>query len=248
MEKNPNKSYGLRKQLNAINANTADCNIIQRALQLNYDFALTISECHGICQLVPATKHVVLTSQPNCFILLQPHDINLDLSLSENTCYIKQGSDQWHSVCNKVRVTGSTVGKAIGLDTLSSQKVHHSVFVLKKTPPVPTPDVVEKLRYGSRNTVHALVTLVGALIPALLPPCHSFFEVGTLLSDLLSRENFLAVSPDRFIQCKVVVRTASTIMDTIIEELLLKPNAHSQIWTFQKSPTTRSQPDMCLKC
>ena len=121
--------------------------------------------------------------------------------MSENTCYIKQGSDQWHSVHNKVRVTGSTIGKASGLDTLSAQKVHHSVFVSKKTPPVPTPDVMEKLQYGSRNEVHALATLVGALIPALLPPCHSFFEVGTLLSDSPSREKFLPVSPDRFIQC-----------------------------------------------
>ena len=170
-------------------------------MQLNFDLALLLSEFHGIRQLVPATKHVILTSQPNSFILLQPCDFDLDLSLSENSCYIKQGSDLWHSVCSKVRVTGSTIGKAIRLDTLSAQKVHHSVFVQKKPPPVPTPDVMVKLQHGSRNEVHALATLVDALIPALLPPCHSFFEVGTLLSDSPNRENFLAVSPDRFIQC-----------------------------------------------
>ena len=67
--------------------------------------------------------------------------MSLDLQLDANTQYIKQGSDMWHSMRNKARVTGSTLRNAIGLNTLAKQKDHFYEKVLGRTPPPTTPNV-----------------------------------------------------------------------------------------------------------
>ena len=79
--------------------------------------------------------------------------------------------------------------------------MHHSVYIQKKDPPSVTPEVQKMMEYGSKNEVNGLATLVGSLIPALLPPCHSYFEVGTIVMDSPSQKNFIAVSPDGYVQC-----------------------------------------------
>ena len=140
-----------------------------------------------------------MSNQPNVFLLAPANFTNVDLRDISNSQFIKQGTTAWHNVRKCVRVTGSTLCKAIGLDTLSAQKVHHSVYVQKKDPPSVTPQVQKMMEYGSKNEVNGLATLVGSLIPALLPPCCSYFEVGTIVMDSPSRKNFTAGSPDGYV-------------------------------------------------
>ena len=95
--------------------------------------------------------------------------------------YIKQGSNKWHSIQKLVRVTGSTFLAALGLDTLSKQKQHHNSFVNNKEPPPFAADVQEMLDHGKEFKKHGIATLVGAIMPALLPPCYMYFKVGSII-------------------------------------------------------------------
>ena len=63
------------------------------------------------------------------------------------------------------------------------------------------PDIQAMMDHGIKYEIHGIHTLVGQIMPLLLPPCHAFFEVGCLVSDLDSIHNFIAVSPDGMIEC-----------------------------------------------
>ena len=202
VENNPNWSLSFWCSLSAINTNTANCeNIIHRSLALNFDLMSLLSNCYGVSNLVPESRYVSMSNQPNVFLLAPANFTNVDLCDISNSQFIKQGTTAWHNAQKCVRVTGSTLCKAIGLDTLSAQKVHHSVYIQKKDPPSVTPEVQKMMEYGSKNEVNGLATLVGSLISALLPPCHSYFEVWTIVMDSPSWKNFIAVSPDGYVQC-----------------------------------------------
>ena len=54
-----------------------------------------------------------------------------DIDLPENFDLIKQCSPQWHALCQKAQVTGSTMYKALGLESLVTLKQHHYEFVKK---------------------------------------------------------------------------------------------------------------------
>ena len=99
------------------------------------------------------------------------------------------------------RSTGSTFSSAIGLDTLKKQKLHHNVHVNKKpSPPVP-PELQEMFDHGKAFEVHGLATLVGILMPLLLPPCYAYFEISTKLFDSPRRKGISCVSPNGMLEC-----------------------------------------------
>ena len=115
--------------------------------------------------------------------------------------YVKQGSDKWHSICKSVRVTGSTFLSALGLDTLSKQKQHYNCFVNGKEAPAFLNEVQEMLDHGKDFEKHGIATLVGAIMPALLPPCYMFFEVSTFILQTPSGRDIICVSPDGLLVC-----------------------------------------------
>ena len=96
---------------------------------------------------------------------------------------------------------GSTFTKAVGLNGLSAQKEHHHVFVNGRDAPEIPKEVQKMLDHGIKFEIRGIVTLVGQIMPALLPPCYAFFEVGCILGDTPSRSNNIAVSPDGYLQC-----------------------------------------------
>ena len=106
----------------------ADCkNIIHCSLELNYELCKKIIKGNGHTNVLSNGKYISLTNQPNAFTLL-PHELcsdSLNLENTENYMYIKQGSDLWHKILSKAKLTGSTFGKAIGLEGLKKQKEHH---------------------------------------------------------------------------------------------------------------------------
>ena len=156
----------------------ADCeNIICHSLDLNYELCKVITNGNGHTNVFPNGKYISMTNQPNAFTLL-PHDLHsdcLNLEHPENYMYIKQGSDIWHKIHSKAKITGSTFGKAIGLDGLKKQKEHHYEYILGKHPCPPSEHVQAFLDHGRLFEKYALATLVGAILPALMPPCYSFF-------------------------------------------------------------------------
>ena len=55
------------------------------------------------------------------------------------------------------------------------------------------------MQFGRDNEINATVTLVGLLMPALLPSCVTFFEVGPQCIDGVHKENLIEVSADGII-------------------------------------------------
>ena len=116
--------------------------------------------------------------------------------------------------------------KGLGLDTLKSEKEHFNVYVCK-LPSVPVSEEVQTyIQFGNENEINAIATLVGLLMPALLPSCFSFFEVGPQIIDGVHRGNLIEVSADGIITC------------THGESCMLKktqPNCHKKIVVGAKS-------------
>ena len=84
-----------------------------------------------------------------------------NIDLPENFDLIKQRSPQWHALRQKVKVTGSTMYKALGLESLVALKQHHYEFVKKRKPPDFSPEIKLRLQYGQENEKHAVATLLG---------------------------------------------------------------------------------------
>ena len=117
--------------------------------------------------------------------------------MCENFDLIKQHSPQWHALHQKVKVTGSTMYKALGLESLVALKQHHYEFVKKRKPP----EIQLRLQYSQENEKHAVATLVGGFLPAFRPSCYSYLEVGPVMLTVYREENFIEVSADGVIRC-----------------------------------------------
>ena len=149
----------------------------------------------------PDIRHIDIAEHSNCFILLPPDIAKYTMNLNgdANTQYKKQGSTMWHEMRTKGRVTGSTLRTAIGLDTLVKQKDHFHQFVIGRTPPPPTPELQRLFDHGKKNEVNAISTLISTVLPAMLPECFAFFEVGPKFIHSPHREQLMEVSADGFI-------------------------------------------------
>ena len=55
--------------------------------------------------------------------------------------------------------------------------------------------------HGTRNKINAIATLVSTIVPAYLPACFAFYEVGPCFISGESRKNILEVSADGILQC-----------------------------------------------
>ena len=200
VENNPDRSPGLRCALSLANANTADCeNIIWCAVDLNHELCKEITNTHGSMNVFSPSQHVVLSQQPNCLNLMPPEERNT--TLDYNPLSVKQRLKKWFAIQSKTKMTGSTVGKAVGLQGLAEQKRHHAINVLNK-PALDVPaEVKVKMDHGTNFDKHALPTLCGEIMPALLPPCYAYFEVGTKVMDGPKNSNLITVSPDGILQC-----------------------------------------------
>ena len=59
------------------------------------------------------------------------------------------------------------------------------------------------MKYGQENEKNALAAVIGGLLPAFLPNCFSFLEVGPSFISVFGEENFMEVSPDGLLRCMV---------------------------------------------
>ena len=100
-------------------------------------------------------------------------------NIKMNSLFVKQRSEEWFAIHKQTKVTGSSIGKAIDLQGLAQQKIHHTTNVLNKSYLQIPPEVQIKMDHGTNFEKHGLATLCGQIMPALLPPCYCFFEVGT---------------------------------------------------------------------
>ena len=89
--------------------------------------------------------------------------------------------------------------KGLDLDTLKAEKEHFNVY-MHKLPSVPVSEEVQKyMQFGRDNEINATATLVGLLMPVLLPSFFAFFEVGPQFIDGVHKENLIEVSANSII-------------------------------------------------
>ena len=93
----------------------------------------------------------------------------LDIDKEENYQYIKQRTTEWFQIRKNARVTGSTLNKALGLDTLLKQKEHHYVFVHGRQEPPVSRELQKKFDHGTRNEINATATLSQLIFLHALP-------------------------------------------------------------------------------
>ena len=101
----------------------------------------------------------------------------------------------------KALITGSTLYKGLGFDTLKAEREHMNVFVKKRPAPQIPIEVQKYMEFGKNNEVHVISTLVGTLLPALKPSCYNFYEVGPKFIHGKTCKHIIEVSPDGMIQC-----------------------------------------------
>ena len=169
--------------MSTLNHNTAECEtVVRHLLEVNLQLTrLLLKIRKNINVHVDLdNRHIKLSDQTNSFFLLPPEIVSMsvDLTIEENSQYIKQGSGLWHEQRSSARVTGSTLRNAIGLDTLMKHKEHHHIHVVSQQAPPPDAELQKKFDHGKDNEVHTTATLTSTVGPAFLPDCYAFFEVG----------------------------------------------------------------------
>ena len=154
---NPDKKSNYEYALSFVVANTyklQSCS--HRSLQYNLHLFKLLADLNDVHHWVPESQHVFLQDQPNYFSLLPPEHLSGMLNLEDRNHYplVKQRSDAWLQLRKKVRLTGSTMYKALGLETLKVQKEHFDVHVKGKQAKTVTPEVQCMMDYGTENEIH----------------------------------------------------------------------------------------------
>ena len=171
--------YKYRCRMSTLNHNTAECNSVVRCLlEINIQLTKLLStiQRNSDVHVNLDLRHIELSEQSNCFMLLPPDIAKyaVDLENDDNSHYVKQGSEKWFQMRKLSRVTGSTLRASIGLDTLAKQKEHYYVHITGRIPPPPTPQLQKLFDHGKKNEVNGVGTIVGTLLPAFLPECYAF--------------------------------------------------------------------------
>ena len=78
--------------------------------------------------------------------------------------FLKQRGEAWFDLRKEAKVTGSSLNKSIGLDTLKAQRTHYDVYVKGMQAPPWSDEQLAALEYGRDNEIHAMGTLVSKVI------------------------------------------------------------------------------------
>ena len=102
--------------------------------------------------------------------------------------------------------------------------------------------------HGTNFEKHALETLCGEIMPALLPPCYAYFEVDTKVMDGPKNTNLITVSPDGILQCTMGERKCKFYKKHHHRRITIEFKAHTQMMTYHWNHTTKFLQDMFHKC
>ena len=197
------KQFAYKMQLSYLNEHSARCDSsIGHCLDVNNRILKALATARRNLDVFCENRVVFLQEQNNAFHLYPPEKVGItfDLSLRKNSDIVKQRSNEWFQLRKHVKVTGSTLHRALGLESLSELKQHHYQFIKKRPKPPFPEDVQKRVDYGKGNEKNAIASIVGGLLCAYKPRCYAFQEVGSLFGTV-KEENFILVSPDGVLQC-----------------------------------------------
>ena len=78
------------------------------------------------------------------------------MDLDKHTNVVKQRSMKWFQLCKEANVTGSTLYRSIGLDTLKKQNEYYKEFIQKKILLKISPEVQKRIDHVMENEVNCL--------------------------------------------------------------------------------------------
>lgn len=113
---------------------------------------------------------------------------------TENTRFVKQGSDEWFQIRKTVKVTGSTIYTAVGCDGLYRLQDHYDSVICGIKQKEPSDFVKQAMRHGTENEENAIATIVGKVMPVFFPTL-TFKEEGCVVIKE-SEKPIMVVSPD----------------------------------------------------
>ena len=203
-KENPANQLKYMRRISLIHQNSADCEaVLKMGLSTQKTLVELISNETCTQCFFNGEPNIDLSQQANVFQLLPPEAMPESVDLSEEDCvqYIKQGSDLWHQQRKKARITGSTLYRALGLKSLSSQKEHHVEFILGRKPLPFSPEVQQRLEHGLKHEKNVIATLVAYIMLSFLPPCFRYLEVGPMFIHIPAGRGFIEVSPDGVFKC-----------------------------------------------
>ena len=203
-KENPDNVTRYNTRMSFLHQNSSDCDsVFKQGIDLQEDVLKALRIINGWPPLDEENNHTNLSAMPNCFQLLHPDEVGRDVDLNNPSHYeyIKQGSTQWHNVRKLARVTGSSLYRAIGLDTLNRQKEHHYSNVCGRSEATPDPLLQRRLDHGRQNEVNIISSLVTTIMPAFLPRCYAYFEVGPRIIQFGENALKVEVSADGILRC-----------------------------------------------
>lgn len=200
-EKNPDNADKYVYAISTANANLFLCKQCLRSiLSLNHQILTCLAEMNNNIDNVALVQNVDLGKQQNCRILLHPDLLKDHFDLEKDTYLVKQNTEMWKGLRKEARGTGSTLQSALMLGMKTGAKCrakdHFDTYIMKKPDkPVP-PELQARFDHGHRNEVNALATVVGVFMPAFLPPCYTFVEIGPFFIPGTNVERLIEVSAD----------------------------------------------------
>ena len=147
--------------------------------------------------LFPENRQVDLKYQSNylCLAYLDEEVVNESkLPKSVYSQFIKQRSPIWANIRSEACVTGSTVYRAIGLESLRAEQGHFDEVFRAKPPMEPTNETKANMRHGIENEINGIATLVSVVMPSFFPQMQ-FYEEGCYVVEHNERP-FCVISPD----------------------------------------------------
>ena len=141
--------------------------------------------------LFPENRQVDLKYQSNylCLAYLDEEVVNESkLPKSVYSQFIKQRSPIWANIRSEACVTGSTVYRAIGLESLRAEQGHFDEVFRAKPPMEPTNETKANMRHGIENEINGIATLVSVVMPSFFHKCSSMKRDVTSLS--ITRDHF----------------------------------------------------------
>ena len=135
---------------------------------------------------------IIELAQKSNYVCLRSLEDTTSVDMLSEPEIVKQRTSQWHKLRDGSKVTGSSMFKALGLDSLKAQHEHYDK-VFKGIVKPPSSSLQELFDYGTTNEINALATLLGKVMPVYYP--HLLYrEDGCAVLPL--KESYMVVSGD----------------------------------------------------
>ena len=137
--------------ISALQTALYDINIIIKDITYALDsLHKLLATLHGVSHFFTQSENIQLSHQENYFCLKE-----LEQGETRQPRFTPQRNEEWKKIRKTAKVTGSTLHKAVGLDTLKKQLEHYDRIFKNQEETDLEEATKERLRYGIENEINA---------------------------------------------------------------------------------------------